>query len=177
MLEKLKVSAASFTRPADTTAYASGDLVANSTTAASVVPLTFYIPRFVPGRCAIRRFHLRKSGTGVSNAAFRLHLFTAIPTFATNGDNDPISGNTSGIADRIGALDLTSMFALADGAVGDGVPLVGPELIAQFELSGADSTGQARVALYGVLEARGAYTPASGEVFNADLYLLPTESR
>ena len=33
----------SFTRPGDTTPYASGDLVANSTTAGSVVPLTFTI--------------------------------------------------------------------------------------------------------------------------------------
>ena len=32
---------ATLTRPADTTAYASGDLVANSTTAGSVTPLTF----------------------------------------------------------------------------------------------------------------------------------------
>jgi hypothetical protein len=31
------LASASFTRPADTTAYASGDLVANSTTAGSVV--------------------------------------------------------------------------------------------------------------------------------------------
>jgi hypothetical protein len=35
------VSPVSFTRPADATAYASGDIVANSVTAGSVVPLNF----------------------------------------------------------------------------------------------------------------------------------------
>src|SRR5216683_623958 len=34
---------ASFTRPADTTAYTSGDLIANSVTNTSVVPMTFQL--------------------------------------------------------------------------------------------------------------------------------------
>lgn len=38
-------SSASFTRPANTAAYADGDLVANSATAASVEPLTFTTSR------------------------------------------------------------------------------------------------------------------------------------
>jgi len=50
-------SSASFTRPANTTAYADGDLVANSATAASVVPLTFTSSRVV-GHGTIARVRL-----------------------------------------------------------------------------------------------------------------------
>jgi hypothetical protein len=41
----IAVVSASFTRPADTNAYAAGDLVANSVTAGSVIPMTFAVAR------------------------------------------------------------------------------------------------------------------------------------
>src|SRR3990167_2992553 len=75
---------ASFTRPADTTAYTSGDLIANNTTAGSVTPLSFPIPN---GRgCFIWRAKILKSGATATNASFRLHLFKNSPT-VTGGDN------------------------------------------------------------------------------------------
>lgn len=143
---------ASFTRPADTTPYASGDLVANSTTAGSVNPMAFQIGRKSLGRGGtIRRARLRKSGTSVTNASFRLHLYSAVPTF-TNGDNGAWLSNKS--ADYVGAIDVVVDKAFSDGAAGNGVPLIGQEI--NFTAN----------TYYGVLEARGAYTPASAESFS-----------
>lgn len=146
------IPSASVTRPADTTAYASGDLVANSTTAGSVVPLAFYGATRGPGLGAqIRRARVGKSGTSVTNATFRLHLFTASPTVGS-GDNAAISIST-GAANYLGQIDVTVGQAFGDGAAGQ----------ATTEINFATST------LYGLLEARGAYTPASAEVFTVTL--------
>lgn len=158
----VKLISANFTRPADTTAYASGDLVANSTTAGSVVPLSFAAAARAAGKGGkIVGARLAKSNASLTNASFRLHLFTAAPTTITNGDNGALS--TSGVADYIGALDVVVDRAFTDGAFGrSGAPLSGNFL----EYVGATTT------LYGLLEARGAYTPASGEVFTVTIATL-----
>ncbi len=146
----IEVSSASFTRPADTTAYASGDLVANSTTVGSVVPLT--IPS-QPGRTIqIRRLRLRKSSVGVTNAQFRVHLFNALPVAATNGDNGAIS--MTGAAGYLHQVDLTIAQALTDGAA----------VSAAAEVN-TFSNGN----IYAFLEARAAYTPVSAEIFTLTL--------
>lgn len=149
-----------FTRPADTTAYASGDLVANSTTAGSVVPLVFTKPVGAAPYAMIRRARLRKSSVGVTSSSFRLHLFRAAPTPA-NGDNGVFS--TTGVADYIGAMDIIIDRAFTDGAAGQGVPLIGSEINTQWPASGM---------LYGLLEARGAYTPVSAETVTAVLEIV-----
>src|SRR3569833_86506 len=105
---------ASFTRPADTTAYASGDLVANSTTAGSVTPLTFTLGNTFPqGQLRLTRARIYKSGTTATNANFRLHLYEASPVPA-NGDNGAWSTDKS--ANKIGNNDVTAMLALTDGS-------------------------------------------------------------
>ena len=147
---------ASFTRPADTTAYTAGDLVANSTTAGAVVPLTFTRSPTI-GNLFIRRLRFYKSGTSITNASFRLHLFRAAPTF-TAGDNATAAG--SGILNHIGAFDVTMTGALSDGSFGVGLPVTGTEI-------GVEGGGLP--ALYGAVQAMAAYTPASAEVFTAVL--------
>lgn len=147
---------ANFTRPADTTAYASGDLVANSTTAGSVTPLSFTVARVAAGSGSIRRARIKKSGTSVTNTAFRLHLFAASPT-VTNGDNGALLTTHSG---WIGSIDVNAMLAFSDAAAGNGTPNSGSEVA--FKLA----SGQV---LFGLLEARGAYTPTSAEVFTITL--------
>jgi hypothetical protein len=154
------VAASVMTRPADATAYASGDLVANSTTAGSVAPLSFAIARVAAGSGMIRRARIKKSGTGVTNASFRLHLYAASPTPA-NGDNGAWS--TDGAANYLGALDVTVDKAFTDGAVGNGAPVVGSEI--NFALA----SGQT---IYGLLEARGAYTPGNTETFVVTLEVI-----
>jgi hypothetical protein len=99
------IVSARFTRPSDTTAYASGDLVANSTTAGSVVPMSF-------------------------------------PAWST-----------SQAASYLGSVDVTVDKAFTDGAAG----------LATVEINCGGPN------LYGLLEARGAYTPTSAGVFNVTL--------
>jgi hypothetical protein len=154
---------ASFTRPADTTAYASGDLVANNTVANSVTPMTFAISRATGMGGMIRRVRIRKSGTSITNASFRLHLYSVSPTQTGGvgaGTGDNAAWSTSGAANYVGAFDVTVDKAFTDGAGGNGAPLVGSEI--NFT---ADT-------YYGLLEARGAYTPASGETIEVLLEVI-----
>jgi hypothetical protein len=146
---------ASFTRPADTTAYAVGDLVSNSTTAGSVAALEFTVIGTAGDKGTLDFATIRKTGTGVANAAFRLHLFKDAPATITNGDNGAFS--VSGAADYVGALDIVVDRALTDGAFGRGLPVIGIPL--PFECA----TGVLK--LFGHIEARGAYSPALSEVF------------
>lgn len=153
-LTPLVVTSNTLARPGDTTAYASGDLVANNATAGSVTPFTLTVARITGGLGQVRRMRLKKSGTSVTNAAFYVHLFNVAPTVA-NGDNGAFS--PSGAAGYVGAFSVASMIACSDGAVGVGAPLVGNE--ATF----AAATGSQN--LYALIEARAAYTPANAEAF------------
>ncbi len=141
---------ANFTRPSDTTAYASGDLVANSTTAGSVTCLSFTAARVSSGSFMLRRAKLATSSTSTTNAQFRIHLFRACPSTVTNGDNGAFS--VSGVADYVGAFDVTVDRAFTDGAAGLGLPVIGGEQTIKL----ASGT-----TIYGLVEARAAYTPTS----------------
>ena len=141
-----------FARPADATAYASGDIVANSTTAGSVVPVTLADVSAGPGFPAvIKRIRLLKSAASVTNATFRVHLFTVAPT-VTSGDNAAIVIAT-GAAGYIGQFDIASMQTFTDGGVG----FVAADVVVRSQT------------VYALLEARGAYTPASAETFTLSL--------
>jgi hypothetical protein len=72
------VASASFTRPADTTAYASGDLVANSTTAGSVVAMTLSVGTAAGMPARIRRVRLMGDKADATNFNFRVHLFSVL---------------------------------------------------------------------------------------------------
>ena len=154
-----------FTRPNNTTAYASGNLVANSTTAGSVMPLSWTLGYSIitaPVRC--KRSRMQKSGTTVTNAAFRLHVYGASPTVA-NGDGGAWSTDTS--ANYLGYMDMTqqgsTLLAFTDGAAGWGAFAAGGELNLKL---GAGKT------IYGLLEARAAYVPAANETFSVTLELI-----
>lgn len=144
-------ASASFTRPADTTAYASGDLVANSTTAGSVAAMTFNI-QATAGLLA--SLTLRKTKADVTNASFRVWLLSASPT-VTNGDNGAFAGAflSSVICEPIDCN--TDVLLTGGGAIGS----------TYFE--GRQIKLPATV--YALIEARGAYTPASEEVFTLGL--------
>lgn len=148
--------AANFTRPANTTAYAVGDIVANSTTAGSVVPLSFTAARLSAGSFRVRRVKVSKSNNVLTAAQFRVHFFTASPTIA-NGDNGVFS--TSGTADYVGYIDVTLDIAFTDGAAGFAA-------LPGFGIGRKLASGQT---LFALLEARAAYTPASAEVFRVEI--------
>lgn len=149
----------SFNRPADTTPYAVGDLVANSTTAASVVPISWSnVSRsgsFYPVGVI-----LQKSGATATNASFRVHLYSAAPSVATTGDNGVYATVVSGNGNWLGSYDGTMVASHADGCSVTCTPTEG--IIDAF-VAGQNPT------IYALIEARGAYTPASGETFTARL--------
>lgn len=149
----------SFTRPADTTAYASTDLVANSVTAGSVTSLVFNIPY---GRgVKIHRAGITKSGATSTNASFRLHLYKDSPT-PTNGDNSTWLTTVSGY---LGFIDVVlSGQTFSDESAGYGVFVNNSVFAPMFFRVDKDQL------VYGLLEARAAYTPESEEVFTVSLH-------
>src|SRR6185503_8243660 len=106
----------SITRPADTTAYASGDLVANDTVAANVTPFTFAgAVRQVGYRGVIKQVRLHASQVLLANGSFRVHFFKdTIPT-VTNGDNAALDVKTQ-FTNWLGFVDV----ALALNGTGAG---------------------------------------------------------
>jgi hypothetical protein len=146
----------SFTRPADTLVYAAGDLVANSTTAATVnaaIP-TIQCARYADQPTTLLRMRLRKSGTVLTQGIFRVHLYSSQPT-VSNGDNGVWL--TNNVANYVGAFDVTMTRAFTDGSIGFGFPVTGSVDITT-PVSGQNY-------LFYLIEARAAYTPISGEVF------------
>lgn len=162
---------ATFTRPADTNAYASGDLIANSTVAASVAAMQFSIGNNMAGQSfLLRRLKLIKSTNVLTSAQFRMHFFTADP-FASApaaGDNGALVFAAGVIGDHVGQIDVTidkNVFNASDGSLGYGVQTEGSKIGFYLPASASGLT------LFGVLEARAAYGPGSGEVFTATLEL------
>ena len=148
----------SFTRPNDTTPYGSGDLIANSTTAGSVAPMTFLIPNQRYTR--ITKAKVMKSGSTATNANFRLHLYQDSPT-VTNGDNGAI---VSIEANYIGFINVDCTGStFSDDCSGVGV-FVTNSVYAPLSIY-----GDADHLIYGLLEARAAYTPGALEVFTITL--------
>lgn len=151
---------ASFARPATTPTYASGQLVANSATAGSVTPLQWTLGNaFGVAMFRLTRVRLYKSGTTGTNGSFRVHLYqgVAAPT-VTNGD----TGNwlSTGAANWLGNIDVTSLLTFSDGCAGTGSAAAGSELYIKAS-AGAN--------IYGLIEARAGYVGQSAETFTVVL--------
>lgn len=148
----------SFTRPADTSIYAANDLVANSTTNTSVVPLKFYVGYGQTFK--VFKAGIKLNSSTNTNAKFNLHLYNLSPT-VTNGDNGVWLSTQSGYQGFI-AVDCTGQ-AFSDNSFGIGtyvntsveVPLV---IVADQNYF-----------VYGLLQATAAYTPTSAEVLTVNL--------
>lgn len=160
-----QAASSTITRPANTTAYASGNLVANSTTAGSVTNLQFTtLARISGGSGVIVGAQIQKSTNSVTNAAFRLHLFNTAPTYTSAGDNSAMTTVVVASAKGyLGYIDITAMVGFSDVAWGSGAP--------DNSRGGIPYVATAQI-IYGLLEARGAYTPGNAEVFTVTLDAL-----
>lgn len=158
-------ASSTITRPTDTTAYASGDLLANSVTAGSVAALQFTTAaRISGGSGSIYGARIQKSTNVGTNAAFRLHLFDTIPTFTSAGDNSAFSAvvQASGKG-YLGYIDIASMTAFQDVCWGVGAP-DSPRSRLPFK-----ATVQT---IYGIIQVNAAYTPGNAEVFTVALMVV-----
>lgn len=150
------------TRPADVTAYASGDLVANSTVAGSVTPFLFAGVRATGYKGLVRRVFMVKSQNSLALADFRLHLFRDAPPTVSNGDNGALAVATN-MDKWIGAIDLP--FTTSPPPI---LTATGNRLFATPAVALPFSTAQS-ASLWGLLEARAAYVPASAETIQLGL--------
>lgn len=147
--------------PATTGAYASGQLVANSTTPASVTNLQFTtLSRVTLGSGLIVGAALQKTTNVTTNAAFRLHYFNSAPTYTSGGDHSALS--TVVVASSkayLGYVDIPTMIGFSDVAWGTGAP---------DNTRGSIPYVSTSQVIYALLEARSSYVPTStSEVFLA----------
>lgn len=172
----IKAASTQFARPGDTTAYAAGDLIANNTSAASVVPLRFRFESSVDF-LQIDRALLLKSSTGVTNPSFRLNLYSALPVISVSGDNGLMSANTTAATTHIGGLSTSGVLTThLDGGVGNLLPFCGTSpfpLPLLVDCRGLVIGGA--VTLFGLLEALAAYAPGNAETFNVTVFARPLE--
>ena len=155
------IAAVSFTRPANTTAYAVGALIANSTAAGSVAPMVLSAARDWDFTGMIRRARLKVNDTAWANATVRVHCYRTAPTVA-NGDGGAWSSSES---EYLGALDVTLDKQFTDPVVkGFGVPNTGSEI----NFAPQSNT----TSIYCLLEARTAVTPAASSSWTLTLEVL-----
>lgn len=157
---KRKLIRASFTRPSNTTAYAAGDVVGPVTTAA--VQTLSGAARANGGSGRIVGATLETNNATVTNGTFRVHVYNA--SFTPDADNAAFALQHTQRAAYQGYFDfniLVADSASAEGAIAqlrvatdvdNGLPL-------DFECAAGNT------ALYAVIVALGAYTPASAQVF------------
>lgn len=148
------VATATFNRDANTSPYAFGQHVTNAAKGA----MALAVARVNGGTGIIRRVRLstnKPTNTGVE--AFRIHFFKTAPGTIPN-DLAAFSAGVSGIAAiYLGKCDVVLENLFTDGAKGIGVPNTGSEIL--FDAAGGSQN------IYALIEARGAYTPTSGETF------------
>ena len=162
----------SFARPANTTAYAAGDAIASTTVAGDVTPLQ-WTAAVEPGFVGYIVGAQLITDSATAFAAMRLHLFNTTP-FAAGGfqaDNAALAltytalttGSAGTLPNYIGWIDFTSFVAQSASAVSIGT-------CDQTELY-FDCPSTSRI-IFGLLEDRVAFTPASAQNFSIDLNIL-----
>ena len=141
---------ATFTRPADTTAYAAQDVVSNSTTAPVV--LTFADCGRVNGGSGVilSARHMKQGATATPN--YRLHLYRVAPS--AQNDNAQFTLLFANQDRRIGFIDFVHQ---TGGTGSDCSNALTPFVNLPFVCDSAQDN------LYGILTTTSGYTPVSAE--------------
>jgi hypothetical protein len=151
-----RTTAVEFTRPANATQYAAGDVIGPATTAAVI---TFSnLPLGANGRATVRWAQVVKSDNDATTATIGLFLYRTAPTAIA--DNSPW---TLLYADAL--IGYIALDTVVSGGSGSDANIITHATEPRLPLI---MTGNA---LYGVLVALGTYTPASGEKFRTTLGL------
>lgn len=152
----------SFTRPADTTAYAAGDVVCNSTSAPVI--MQFNVASKEAGALGIiQQAILIDSESVATKPDLELWLFDT--TITMDNDNAAFTPTDAELLTLVGVIPfLTSTFKVGT-ASGNSICQV-DNLGIPFNTLVGDNT------LYGVLVVRNAYVPVSGETFTVRLKCL-----
>jgi hypothetical protein len=154
-----KIIRAALTRSANTTAYASGEVLA----AAAGDHLTFeeaVLPKKLSGSISTARIY--SSANVGTKPELELYLFHT--DIAEVGDNTAFAPSDAEMLTCIGVID----FAASDWKVGKADSGADGNAMIEVKNIGLAFRG-AGTSIYGVLVHRGAYTPVSGEIFTVDL--------
>lgn len=148
------LSTATFTRPANTTAYTVGDTVGTTPGAA----LEFTNVAFAQGLTGlVVSAKIGKQTVTVTNAVFRLYLFTSAPTVT----DDNVAANILW-AEMPNLCAVVDFYLLQAETVGSSQAII-ESIAIPFKCSSTSKS------LYGMLVAEGAYVPASAEQFTITL--------
>lgn len=152
----LKTLTDSFARPANTTAYAAGDGVTDSTSAPTPLSYSGATSAFRPATKLISA-RLVKSGTSTTSATFRLWLYKGAVSNVPN-DNAAFAPAEADQGDLIGSIAF-------------GTAVAGSDCVTYIGTLSGDLRFNATSdnVIYGILEATGAYTPESAETFYTEL--------
>jgi hypothetical protein len=161
---KQKTVSANFTRPANTTVYAAGDAVTDSTT--SPTQMTFDgVARANAGSGVIVGAVLIDSANQTTKGQFELWLFDA--TVTPDNDNAVFTPTDTECGTLIGVIEF-NIPKVGDATSGAGGNVVYPV----GNLSIPFTCGASVDDVYGLLVVRNAYTPVSGEVFTVRLQVV-----
>lgn len=149
------------TRPADTTAYTSGDVVSNATSGNALIVMTD-LARITGGTGYIVGARLSTDKKSIT-PRFRVHLFNASNlTFSV--DNVAYKEVYADSSKRLGYFDLGAMTTATDTTNSD----MSRSMDMALRIPYKAATGTKSI--YALLEALDGFTPASGEKFTLTLY-------
>lgn len=153
----LKVVAASKTRPNDTTAYAAGDVINESTSAGTTWTFAEVV-RTPGGTGTIKRVFIDDSAYVATNLSCELFLSTAAIT--ADNDNATFTPTDAEMQTVVAVIPVSTAYPgdLTSGAGGNSL-LSSAAVDIPFKCAAGSTT------LYGVLVARNAYVPVGQEVF------------
>jgi hypothetical protein len=161
---KQKVVSTNFTRPANTTAYAAGDAVTNSTSAPVI--MTFdAVARANAGSGTVIGASLVDSANQTTKGQFELWLFDT--TVTPDNDNAVFTPTDAECATLIGIVQFNLPF-VGDATAGAG----GNVVYIVNNLSIPFTTGASVDDIFGLLVVRNAYTPVSAGVFTVRLQVI-----
>jgi hypothetical protein len=159
----INAAAAAMTRPANTTAYAAGDAVSNSATAASVTPIAFAAADLADAPVLLTHLEILSTdgGPAAAGASFEAWLFNADPTANAGvggGDNAAFAQKQAGFIGRMSG----NFIAASDGSIAMLTPIDGSFVGARPVAGGTT--------IYALLKTLSAFTPsANGTTFSCTL--------
>lgn len=162
MSTAISKQSASFTRPANTTAYTAGDVVSNSTVASTL--MKFNAAARFNGQggyiTKVRLFTDRKANV----SQYRLYLFrTSEASVSVPVDNLPMTTIYADFLNRIGYIDLPAVKDDADTTNSTGAYAESSITPFAFKCAPDDDS------VYGLLVDQTGQTPASGQAFMVEL--------
>jgi hypothetical protein len=158
-----KVVTASKTRPSDTTAYASGDVIAESTSAPTVFTFSDCV-RVEGGSGVIGKVTIADSANVATKLSCELWLFSA--TVTPDNDNAAFTPTDTEMLTAVAVVPISTAY-VGDATSGAG----GNALLTSGVVNLPFKCDASSKALYGVLVARNAYAPVSAEVFTVSIYI------